>query len=154
MIIAFDTALKTGWAYQNSSGAWRIGVVNPRRTLALNGVIAEARDTGCRLAAIEDCYLGHGNVHTLKVLQDCQTRIQCACEAHGLAVRLVPAQEWQSDLGLTGTREDRKYGAMRIARMLTGSTKLTQDMADAVCIADYMSRLPGEESIHAVCRCL
>ena len=140
--IGFDTASRTGWAYRDRSGLWRVGVCDPTRTLGLQAIIGDAKRCGCTIAAVEDCYLGK-NVRTLKKLQDAQTRIVLACEAHGLDVRLIPPQEWQADLGLTGDRDDRKFGAMRIAKILLGKQKiqLTQDMADAVCIADYAERI-------------
>lgn len=136
--LAFDAAKRrTGWAY-GAPGRWTTGLIDVLDTPALDTLIATVAKLGIRHATVENCYLG-GNVVTLKALQEAQTRIVTACERQGLAVDLVYAQTWQSDLGLTGPSEDRKLGAMRIARLL-GYTGKSQDEADAVCLCDYAQR--------------
>lgn len=150
-VIAFDPAKKTGWAFRDPSGGlsrdirgiWRTGVCDPKKPLAVHAIIEAAKNAGCTAAALEDCYLSnaHGNVLTLKRLQESQTRIACICELNDLQVMMISPSTWQADYGLRGNREDIKIGAARIARMLTGRKLDTQDECDAVCIADYARRL-------------
>ena len=137
--IAFDAAKKkTGWAFRDGA-QWHAGIVDVSDARALADVLARAICAGVKFAVIENCYLGK-NVHTLKTLQEAQTRIRVACEMAGLDVDLVYAHTWQAAYGITGKRDDRKLGAMRIARTL-GADVATEDEADAACLCDYAERI-------------
>ena len=139
-VIAFDAAKKrTGYAYTGGRGTthwWITGVIDVADTAALAGVIDDAKHEGVTRAVIENCYLG-ANVHTLKALQEAQTRIRLACEMAGLPVVLVYASTWQAAYGITGPSADRKLGARRVANMLGAPDGLSQDEYDAVCLCDY-----------------
>lgn len=149
-VIGFDTAKrKTGWAYSPFPKHWETGIVEVADSKALNEVIAQAKAAGVTRAALEDCYLGNhtaANVRTLKALQEAQTRIKVACEMAGLDVELVYAQTWQSAYGITGKRKERKLGAQRVAHAL-GAGALTEDEADAVCLADYAERVGRQQEL-------
>jgi len=149
-VIGFDAAKrKTGWAYSPIPRHWETGIVEVADSKALNAVIAQAKAAGVTRAALEDCYLGNhtaANVRTLKALQEAQTRIRVACEQAGLDVELVYAQTWQSAYNITGKRPDRKLGAQRVAHAL-GAGALTEDEADAVCLADYAERVGRQEEL-------
>lgn len=149
-VLGFDVAKrKTGWAYSPIPRHWETGIVEVADTAALNEVIAQAKAAGVTHAALEDCYLSQGsqrNVSMLKALQEAQTRIRVACEMAGLEVELVYAQTWQSAYGITGKRKERKLGAQRVAHAL-GAGALTEDEADAVCLADYAERVGRQEEL-------
>ena len=149
--IGFDAALrKTGWAYSPRPGVWNTGIVDVTDGDALAGIIAAAKRDGVARAVIENCYLGPAwNVRALKALQEAQTRIKVACEMAGVMPELIYAQTWQAAFGLTGKRPDRKLGAQRVARAL-GAGDLTEDEADAVCLADYATRAGRQEEL-ALC---
>lgn len=152
-VLGFDVAKrKTGWAYSPFPQHWETGIVEVADTAALNEVIAQAKAAGVTRAALEDCYLGNhtaANVRTLKALQEAQTRIRVACEMAGLPVELVYAQTWQAAYNITGKRKDRKLGAQRVAHAL-GAGALTEDEADAVCLAEYATRTGRQEEL-ALC---
>jgi hypothetical protein len=145
-VIGFDTAKrKTGWAFSPFPRVWETGIVDVADSKMLAAVLSRAKAAGVTKAAIENCYLdtttddkqrARANVRTLKALQEAQTRIRVACEMAGLKVVLVYAQTWQSAYSITGKRPDRKLGAQRVAHAL-GASQLTDDEADAVCLADY-----------------
>jgi len=135
--IAFDSATTTGFAYR-SGDIWVTGVFNPRDKARMRGVIAEAMQCGVECAVIEDCYKSP-SVRTLKVLQDCTTRIAVCCEDFGLYVGYCYPSTWQSACGLKGKRDELKKGAKKLAEIL-GAVRVTQDEADAVCLCDYAER--------------
>ncbi len=144
-ILAFDAAKRrTGYAFSTTDG-WITGVVDVADTKALGAIIEAAKATGVTRAVIENCYMG-SNVRTLKALQEAQTRIKVACEMAGLGVELVYAQTWQSAYGISGQRKDRKLGAKRVASML-GAGNVSEDEADAVCLADYAERVGLQEEL-------
>lgn len=146
-VLAFDVAKrKTGWALQPFPGRWETGIVDVADARALAAVIARAQAVGVEKAVLEDCYLDRGNVRTLKALQAAQTRIRVACEMAGLDVELVYAQTWQAAYSITGRRPDRKLGAQRVAHAL-GAGALTEDEADAVCLADYAERVGRQQEL-------
>lgn len=133
-VISFDPAARTGYAYRAATG-WVTGVVDPTDAAALSAVITVAVEAGCSLAAVEDAYLG-ANPRTYARLVETQTRVRVACEAHGLAVELVPAAEWQSAWSISGPRADRKTAARLVAQRL-GATVRYHDESDAVCLCEY-----------------
>lgn len=149
-VIGFDTAKRrTGWAYSPIPRHWETGIVEVANTKSLNEVVAKAKASGVTHAALEDCYLSQGsqrNVSMLKALQEAQTRIRVACEMAGLEVELVYAQTWQSAYRISGIRKDRKLGAQRVAHAL-GAGALTEDEADAVCLADYAERVARQQEL-------
>lgn len=136
--IAFDTATHTGYAYR-VVGGWKHGVFDPRNTARLGEIIHEAIRAGCDVAVLEENYLDRKtmNVRTVQVLQDCQSRIASECERRGLPFRPVAAVSWQAGWGIKGVRKERKAHAMLIARGLCPGDKLTQDEADAICMAEW-----------------
>lgn len=137
--IAFDAAKRcTGWAFRDRSGAWITGVVEPANTGALRLVFVRAIEHGVTHAVIENCFMGR-NVHTLKTLQEAQTRITLMCEWYGLPVTLVYPATWQAAFGIGGDSADRKAGALRVANWLGCETK-SPDIADAVCLCDYQTK--------------
>lgn len=139
MIIAFDAAKKkTGWAMK-IDGQWWTGVLSPQDTKKLQYLINWAVSHGATAAVIEDCYCGV-NVRTTKALQDAQTRIRVFCELAGLAVTLVYPATWHSAYGIKGKSADCKRAALLIASRL-GAPNVTEDEADAVCLADYAERI-------------
>lgn len=151
--IGFDAARRrTGWAFVRCPGVWDTGIVNVADAQGLGAIIARAKAAGVTRAVIENCYLGQGskrNVYTLKTLQEAQTRIRVACEMAGIPVELVYAQTWQAAYNITGKRKDRKLGAQRVAHAL-GAGALTEDEADAVCLAEYATRTGRQEEL-ALC---
>jgi hypothetical protein len=148
--IAFDAAKRrTGWAFAQAPGVWQTGIVHVADAQALGAILARAKAAGVTRAVIENCYLSQGdkrNVYTLKTLQEAQTRIRVACELAGLDVDLVYAQTWQAAYGIGGKRPDRKLGAQRVAHAL-GAGALSEDEADAVCLADYAERVGRQEEL-------
>jgi|GEM_PF-5876398 Holliday junction resolvasome RuvABC endonuclease subunit len=148
--IAFDASRRrTGYAYVagRTTHYWVTGIVDVQDGPALAAVLREALYAGVTAAAIEDCYLGPaGNVRALKALQEAQTRISVACEMAGLPVLLVYAQTWQSAFAITGKRPERKLGAQRVALAL-GAGNLSEDEADAVCLAEYATRAGRQEEL-------
>lgn len=148
--IGFDAAKKrTGWAYSPRARVWSTGIIDVTDGAALAEILDAAKWHGVSRAVIENCYLSQGskrNVYTLKTLQEAQTRIRVACEMAGLPVDLVYAQTWQAAFGITGKRADRKLGAQRVAHAL-GAGALTEDEADAVCLADYAEHVGRQEEL-------
>ena len=147
-VIAFDTAKrKTGWAYKALDGRWETGVVCVADTGALVDVVKRAQAEGVTHAALEDCYLAKGNVATLKALAAAQGAISTVCKVAGLTVlKPIHAQTWQSAFGITGKRDDRKFGAQRVAHAL-GASRITDDEADAVCLCDYAERVGEQQEL-------
>ena len=145
MIIAFDAAKrKTGWAFRIGN-QWITGIVSPQNTEKLRAVIDLAKSHGATAAVIEDCYCGV-NVRTIKALQDAQTRICVFCELAGLAVTLVYPATWHSAYGIHGKSVDCKRAAQLIASRL-GAPNVTEDEADAVCLADYAERIGKQQEL-------
>lgn len=140
--IAFDAAIKTGYAYLPLK-KYVTGTVSPKSKEALAKVFRDALSVGVDRVVIEDCYAGK-SVKTLKSLQDSQTRITVEAERFGLPVELVYATTWQAAYGLTGKRADRKRGAMLTAKRL-GADPKTQDEADAVCLLHYAESLAKQD---------
>lgn len=137
--IAFDAAKRcTGWAFRDRAGAWITGVVKPADTETLREVFVAALSNGVTHAVIEECFMGR-NVHTLKTLQEAQTRITMMCEWYGLPVTLVYPATWQAAYGIGGTRWERKLGALRVAKLLGCETE-NRDIADAVCLCEYQTK--------------
>lgn len=148
--IAFDAAKKrTGWAYSPRPRVWSTGIVDVTDGAAIAEILDAAKWHGVSRAVIENCYLGpEGNVRVLKALQEAQTRIRVACEMAGLPVELVYAQTWQAAFGIGGKRAERKLGAQRVAQALCpGMRGLSEDEADAVCLAEYATRTGRQEEL-------
>jgi hypothetical protein len=157
--IAFDAAKKrTGWAYRGVNVPWVTGVVCPDDTVRLGEIIAAAKRAGVVAAVIENCYLGarndeKRNIHTLKMLQDAQTRIVLACEMNGLnepKPKLVYPVTWQAAFQIGGRRDDRKLGARRVAKDLGAPELVFDDEADAVCRCVYAESLGRQDEL-ALC---
>lgn len=148
--IAFDPAVRTGWAWQNASGEWRTGTIDPRDHDALVAVIEEAKADGVECAAVEDAFLTPGmrrNVRTLKALMGAQMRVRIALELCDMPCELVMPNEWRSGWGIRGDRRACKAAAMDVARRL-GADVRVDDEADAVLLAEFaQSRARQEELV-------
>lgn len=67
--------------------------------------------------------------------------------AHGAAITEVAPRTWQLHFGIGGKIEDRKRVQKRLAQALFPDVKVTDDMADAMLIAQY-----GWDTEHGVIR--
>ena len=129
--VAFDAAHKCGMATRADKIYSCTFDASDHAEVSASVAIAQ----GKKVAVIEDCYLGK-NVATMKSLAVIQGRLTQACESVGMRVVTVPASTWQAAYGITGSRTERKRGAMRVAKMIGGDPK-NQDEADAICLLDY-----------------
>ena len=136
--LGLDPAKKTGWAYRDGD-YWRFGTLDPTDRDAVIDVVWAAKKAGCTHAYVEDCHVpGHGNIRTVKSLQESQTRLVVACEMAGLRVVKVQPATWRQGFSLTGKRAELKRAAKIIAQQLGAPIK-TNDEAEAVLISEYGS---------------
>jgi len=93
--------------------------------------------------AVEDQYLNL-NVKTLKKLVEIRTTLTTLAKVYGKAECLViPPQKWQTTiLGYhKARRKQRKYLSCIVATEIAGNPIKDDNIADAICIGEYIKRL-------------
>ncbi len=162
MILGIDSApAKTGWALVDRKGT--------KEELIASGVLARVDGTvvaefvqrvmsGPRptMAAIEDAYLDK-NVQVVKVLSRLVGRWQQELDRVGLPHRLVMGSVWQRAvlrglIGQTTKRAERKRAA-KLWVKATFRLSVTEDEADAVALATWVSRQTRFEQLVERGRC-
>ncbi len=94
--------------------------------------------------AVEDQYLNL-NVKTLESLVEVRSMLVTLARVFGkknIKYFVIPPQRWQSTmLGvIQARREQRKKIACLVASKIAGNTIKDNDIADAICIGDYVKR--------------
>lgn len=144
MVLGLDVAKnKTGWAYMDEKNVWHYGVMDVYDPNVIE--VFEAAEHCCHIAAIEKPWLHPDpykrNPKTLIELALACGRAQVFAQQYGMRPIMVPAQQWKSSWGLPHNRKESKYACVKLARMLTGADKLTNDEADAILLCEYSRRV-------------
>ena len=85
---------------------------------------------------LEDIYLGYSPT-TYRKLSEVIGAIAFYATVKNLSVILVPNGLWTGRLGINGKREQLKLKSVQMALKITGNEIKSDDVSDAICIAEY-----------------
>lgn len=135
----------TAFAWKRN-GKWRCVENKGTEYAWMRRVIHEAHYSGCRVAILEDGYLGR-NAHTAKILDQLRGRIQEMCEFQGFEVIMVHPRTWHvAMLTVNGhcptKRPEIKAASIFSATIMgadlaTETGRISNDKADAVNISEW-----------------
>ncbi len=141
-VIGIDPSLRaTGLAWRNRAGEWEIGLCPGDHSL-VGASLGLAHHDGIKIAYIEDGYMGP-NAKVSKQLDQLRGRMQERCTRAGMKYVMVNPKTWQAlMLGDAKGHKELKAMSIKVAQDLgadvTGPNgKPGDDMADAVCLAEY-----------------
>jgi len=153
--LGIDPSFKaTGFAWRPPRCQWRTFVVRGDDRPRLRKIIALAASEGCSVAALEAVFRGP-NVGVSLRLARLGGVIEEMCAQEGINVVLIAPKTWQAFLPKFRTGESKSasidfacFLGADIIRYTTQGRKVPDDnMADAVCLSEYQSRLEEAESV-------
>lgn len=152
-VLGIDPSLRaTGFAWR-SEGAWYVDPYEGWHTCVCRGdyvdsvrtIIGNAYDHGCKIAYIEDGYLGI-NPKTSKQLDQLRGRMQAWCLMAGMRYEMVLPGEWHIAMLGKMKKGESKTKSIAVAKDLgadvtrvlpSGKRRVDDNLADAVCISEY-----------------
>ncbi len=86
---------------------------------------------------LEDIYLSY-NVSTYKQLALTIGAILTYCYSNCISLTCIPNPVWRKTLGIIGKRDECKIKSLRKAIEIIGSNITSNDISDAICIAEHI----------------